>query len=294
MTSKDDFRDLDQLREYLATQLRQGRLTLILGAGISIPFALPDWVLLIKRLYSTKHVKPTKDTPANLAEHFRATYYKNNSPGFLKAVRKALYGGVKVDFDILRRNKTLVGIGSLIMASRRGSTSDVYTFNFDNLLELYLEYHGFVTASLYNDRFWGGYADAKIFHPHGMLPFDASIAPSKDIVFDQASYSAVVGKENNPWRQRILTSMRANTCLFIGLSGRDMNLDSLLYSVKDHHASLDQNTAYWGVTFSTAGDAVARTRWQERGIFYHQIKNYDDDLPGFLFGVCQEAARKSK
>lgn len=294
MTSRDDFADSETLVKYLASQLQRGRLALILGAGLSVPFGLPDWIGLINRLYEMQGANvPPGQTPPRLAEYFRVTYFPRDKPGYIRAVQQALYRGVNADFEVLRKNDTLAAIASLIMAPRRGSTSEVYTFNFDNLLEIFLNYHGFVTASLSGARFWAGYADARVCHPHGMLPFDRGHACSEDIVFDQASYSAVVGKESDPWHQRMRVCMAEHTCLFIGLSGRDVNLDSLLHAVRDKHASRDDNTAFWGVSFSAGDEKVDRTIWEERGVFVHQLRSYED-LGKFLFGICQEAAKQAR
>ena len=193
----------------------------------------------------------------------------------------------------MRKNMTLAAIASLVMASHRGSASEVVTFNFDNLLEIYLAYHGFVTASVFHEQNWAGYADVSVYHPHGMIPFSLEHDHSETVVFDQESYMAVVGKEGNLWRQLVLTLMRRRTCLFIGLSGKDINLDSILSDTRSVHASHSDNSAFWGVTFSTTDDPVMSGQWESRGVFYKVIKDYEKSLPEFLFGVCQDAARSA-
>ena len=99
-----------------------------------------------------------------------------------------------------------------------------------------------------------------------------------------------MGKADSPWRQTVLTILRRRTCLFIGLSGKDDNLDSMLNECRDQHASRGESSAYWGITFSTADDDVARRIWQSRGVFYNKITDYTQDLPDFLFAICQKAA----
>jgi len=288
----DDFNDRGQLVDYLAHQLVYGRLALVLGAGISRPFGLPSWEDLITGLFATRGSTPPAEPPERQAEFFRLQYYAADAKGFMDAVHDVLYNNVKVDFAALRANGTLAAIGSLVMASRRGSASDVITFNFDNLLEIFLNYHGFVTASVFHRAHWMQGADVTIYHPHGLIPFNPTQERSRgeELVFDQASYSAIVGKADDPWRQTALTILRRRTCLFLGLSGKDNNLDSILKECRDQHASRDQNTAYWGATFSVDDDVVARTIWQQRGVFYNKIASYDNDLPDFMFAICQKAA----
>jgi hypothetical protein len=292
MTIRNDWDDEHTLIKYLAKQLNSGKLTLILGAGISTAFNLPDWPSLLTKLYNQQGaIPPAGYDLTKQAEDFRTVYYKNDTPGFLQAVHKALYNGVSIDFDKLRRNATLGSIGALVMASYRGSASEVITFNWDNLLELYLQYHGFVTMPVTNEKHWSGSADVTILHPHGFLPYDLNDGTSDDIVFDMMSYAGFIGKEERPWRQRLLSLMRSRICLFIGLSGNDHNLNSLLTTCKPQHASINENTLYWGVTFTTSNESIDINFWENRGVYCKTISSYVTDLPGFLFKICQQAAR---
>lgn len=297
MITKDDYSDDRILIPYIAEQLVKGRLSLILGAGISAIFGLPKWEDLIKRLYKAQKKTPPKGKSFELlAEYFRREFYTNEYDGYIKAIHNALYKGIDTSFNALRLNGTLASIGSLVMASRRGSVSEVITFNFDNLLELYLSYHGFVTkSSSLNDYLdWVDYSDVTVYHLHGMIPFDINQEYSKKIIFDQKSFSEIIGQENNPWRQLVLTLMRRHICLFIGLSGDDMNLDSILSSVHKSHIISINKIPYWGITFSTDGSRAKAGQWEDRGVFYKRISNYQHDLPEFLFSVCQEAAKITK
>jgi hypothetical protein len=290
MVLHDDFTDRDQLIEYLASQLNRGRLALVLGAGISKPFGLPKWEELLQRLFTAQGKPLPSDTPERQAEYLRLTHFSGNPRGFTDAIHQALYTGVSADFASLRGNGTLAAIASLVMASHRGSVSEVITFNFDNLLELLLTYHGFVTASVFREFHWAQSADVTIYHPHGLIPFDPVQERSEQVVFDQASYSAIVGKADSPWRQTMLTIFRRRTCLFIGLSGRDDNLDSMMQECSPQHASRSENTAYWGITFLDHDDDVAAHIWQDRGVFFNRVVDYQRDLPDFLFAICQKAA----
>lgn len=291
----DDFEDRANLTAYLGSQLYRGRLALILGAGISKPFGLPEWDALIQALFdSVGESVPVGKTATQSAEYFRLQHYSSDPDGFKEAVHKALYGNAKVDFNTLRANRTLAALGALVMSSKRGNASDVITFNFDNLLELYLEYHGFMTDSVSNDIHWIQSADVNIFHPHGFLPIDPKEPKSEEIVLDQRSFSKVVGRHENLWHQTAMTIFRRRTCLFVGLSGEDPNLDSMLVEVQQRHASKLENTHYWGVKFSTKDDAVERRVWQDRGVFYQIVTDYEHDMPAFIFEICQNAASLAK
>jgi len=291
MSRRDDFDDGKSLTKYLAEQLMQGRLALFLGAGISVPFGLPNWKKLVKQLYaSQRQSPPSKKSFEQQAELFRIKYYSNDRTGFITAVRKALYAGVHVDLGALRTNGTLAALGTMMMASRRGAASSVVTFNYDDLIEMYLAYHGLVTESVYGIHAWSPRTDVAIYHPHGFVPYDNRRAASDEIILDQKSYSKTVGDAANVWAQRLLTIMRSNTCVFVGLGGTDCNLDSLLLKSKEGHASLNEQTAFWGVTFTTDPSPDAVAIWEDRGVYGHRISDFTIDLPNFLFDVVQKAA----
>jgi len=295
MDTRDDWDNNERLTEYLATQLMRGQLALLMGAGVSTNFGLPLWDELILRLYGSKRKTPPLKTPELQARDFRTTYFPHDTSGFVDALRKVLYKGVAVDFDSLRKNGTLAAIGSLVMASQRGSASKVITFNWDDLLELFLEYHGFVTSSIGQEIHWVSSVDVAVLHPHGLIPFDprATATDPEKIVFDQRSFSAIAGNDALPWRQHVLSIMRTHTCLFIGLSGYDQNLDSLLLKCKQEHAIREDgnNTAYWGVTFVEKIDKGDSNAWNEVGVYYKKVSSYSVGLPSFLLGVCQAAVR---
>jgi hypothetical protein len=291
MATAAEWDEEDTLIKYLARQLNTGRLALILGAGISTALNLPDWPTLLTNLYATKGIPPPAGYDlTRQAENFRSVFFKNDTTAFLRAVHSTLYDGVSIDYEKMLKNATLGALGALVMASHRGSASEVITFNWDDLLELYLEYHGFVTLPVSSEKHWAGSADVTILHPHGFLPFDLNRGTSDDIVFDMMSYGESIGKEDRPWRQRLLSIMRSRTCLFIGLSGNDHNLNSLLMTCKPQHASLNENTLYWGVSFTTSTESIVTTFWEDRDIYCKTISDYDKDLPDFLFKICQQAA----
>lgn len=298
MSNDDEWNNDDSLIEYLSVQLINGKLGLVLGSGASCGFGLPQWDKLISRLYSNTG-KPAPDldgkTSEDLAEYYIDEHLNGDKARLIKELNKALYGGIKIDFPSLRENDLLASIASLVMSSYRGKTSNVITFNFDDLLETYLLYHGFVTESVYQTNHWESYADVTIYHPHGFIPYDLQKEHSRgeDIILDQKSYSDAIGKDSNPERQLMLTIMRQRTCLFVGLSGKDGNLDSFLTACQKYHAINNENTKYWGITFMDTDDPVMENKWKKRGIFYKNIQDYDL-LPDFLFKICQKAAEIRK
>ncbi len=281
------------LIDYLANQLLHNRLALVLGSGISKPFGLPDWGGLAKNIW-----EEVKDTPDNTMkveaqmEYIKINYFKNKTEEFIRVVSKALYKEFKLDFEKIRSNRTLSAIGSLVMASSRGSVAEIITLNFDNLLELYLSFFGFCVIPISEERHWHTPTDVRIYHPHGYLPVPGTGGNSNDIVFDQDSYLKIIGNPNVLWYQLVATVLRRHTCIFIGLSGDDNNLDALLKETQNAHASVDDHLPYWGVRFTTNKNDHRNVLWEEKMVKSRYINNWDFDLPDFLFKICRSAALK--
>jgi hypothetical protein len=293
MTNYDDWEDLPTLIQYLAVQLASSRLALTLGAGISKPLGLPDWEELIERLYRSKAApRPSSGDLTQQAEDFRTKFFPTDFDGFKTAVKTALYDGFAIDFKTLRQNDNLAAIASLVMSSQRGSASKVVSFNYDNLVEIYLAYHGFVARPVSDEIHWSNSPDVTIYHPHGFLPYGAREPLSEQLILDRESYDQILGKPHLPWYQLSLTIMRTHTCVFIGLSGDDNALTGLLTDIKNVHAIANsKRELFWGVLFTTNPDL--KPRWEKRNVFCKVLKNYNE-LPDILFKVCQYAAQSLK
>ncbi|MEA1647833.1 SIR2 family protein [Nitrospirillum sp. BR 11164] len=287
-----DWQDRSKLINYLAQQLAQGRLALFLGAGISKFCGLPDWNTLVDRLLTlTQLDKPELDVKRTV-EFIRLKHFQQDETGFREAVRAALYQTASSDFEKIRANKTLAAIGALVMSSRRGGVAQVVNFNFDNLLGLYLKYHGFTISEIFEEVHWSSNRDVKIYHPHGFLPMSGEIPNNSRLVLDQTSFNKIISQADGPWRQILQNIIRTNTIIFIGLSGNDDNIDSLLDAVKERHATKMAHTLYMGVRFSMDDDEPMRSIMEARDISTFRVTSFDEDLPNFLFEICQSAASK--
>jgi hypothetical protein len=292
---RDSWEHRPSLVEYLAQQVNRGSLALLLGAGISMEYGIPDWAALIDNLWAAKRCPNPESDLLRSAERFRLQFHRDNMAGFLEDVSAALYRDFAIDFGSLLGNPTLSAIGALVMSSHRGNVSKVVSFNYDDVLELYLEYHGFNTVSLWDPKHWSTSVDVTVYHPHGFLPSRPDVERSEEIILDQRSYSSVVGDVTNLWHQQLVTLMRTHTLLLVGLSVTDLNLDSLLFKSKNNHALLKtpepQRPLFSAVRLTTDDDPGRRTLFEERGIYTETIRNYHKELPQFLFAICQRAAQ---
>ncbi len=296
MTSFAEWANRDTLVRYLAGQLVEGRLALVLGAGISVSSKIPDWKMLLNRICDGKklaHYDFGTHSPEQAAGHLKREAFSNDDFAFNTAVREALYSDPEFDpsFEAMREELGLAGVAALVMASHRGTVSNVMTFNFDDVLERYLRYHGYVVKSVSGDANWATRADVEVFHPHGLLPVDASAPMSASIVFTRNDFGQVVGDSANPWNQLALSFMRRNTCLFLGLSGNDNRLFGLLDRAQASHAIRSGGGAmYWGVRFTDTLDDVVDGEWTDKKVWVQRVADYQTDLPKFLFSIVQAAA----
>lgn len=294
-TTTSQFEDDETLSDYLGEELLSSRLALVLGAGLSAPFKLPTWDDLVDTCCSAVGVSIPSKRPDNrdLAEEVRVACKQDDA--YLNLVRAQLYAGRSVSMEALTANRTLSAIAALAMSSVRGTVGNVITYNFDDLLELHLSYHGFKIQRVSDVPAWNEKADIRILHPHGFLPSPSSTWSRTDwILFDRRSYSERAALEPL-WREEQLPILRRNTCLLIGLSNRDDELDSLIADVSASHPCSGAGIPYWGVRFAErsgnrAADERASETARRRGLFLKFVADYENDLPRFLFTVCQKAA----
>lgn len=205
---------------------------------------------------------------------------------FNELTKQALYYNYDSDLNSLIQNPTITAIASLVMASKRGSTSHIVSFNYDDILETYLDYYGYVTNSISDECHWSGNYDAHIHHLHGYLPSRPNKTASKNIVLDMESYNVI--NESDLWRQEISTILRTHFCIYIGLSGEDDNLDRMLHSIKTKHIATKEGSIYMGLVFKKKNDES--TLWKKRKIFPFEVNNFEKEIPKFLLNVCQTAA----
>lgn len=291
MLSVDHWKDRTAVINHLGSQLTKGRLALFLGAGVSQFYGLPGWTKLVNRLCD-QHKEPHCEVGKELTKigAIKAKHYKSNPSDFLKDVKAALYDGVSIDFKKIRENDLLAAIGALLLASQRGSASQIITLNYDDLVELYLEYHGLVARAVSHEMHWQNRADVTVYHPHGLLSLDPDRGNSETIVFGSSDYHEIMRPES-AWRSKLLTILRTHTTIYIGLSGEDPHLQVLLAEVHKTHAINQDRQAFHGVRFDvSATEEDIAVVLEGYGVSTTKLKAWDELAP-FLFEICQ-AARK--
>jgi hypothetical protein len=254
----EDARATQKARRRLRDAFKQRRLTLFVGAGVSMASGLPGWRGLLTNVFvnSARGGLPdlTMDLiDAAIAEWFfkqgdapleilgrkiRASFGRQTS-NMLDNLRRFLYFGTDLDWiqhrtldairrDVLRQNPTLKAIVTLC---RRGTTRKgvrrVVTYNYDNLLELMLP--GRATQAICRATEPNPRA-LPIYHVHGYIPVEGTDSGSAfdDIILTEDQYNRVA---NDPYSWTNLVQLQAmsdSVGLIVGMSLNDRNLRRLL------------------------------------------------------------------
>jgi hypothetical protein len=291
MQNADWYRNPSNIQDFCARQLLAGRLGIVLGAGASFAFGLPEWDDLVARVLSNLRVKP----PASLKHYdqlmeFAQSQTKNDRQKFNEAVRAALYGKRDAASFDWASAPLLVALGSVITMSVRRGHAGVLSFNFDDYLRRYLHVYGLSVETITHvpGPKWKTASHVTIYHAHGVLSIDPAKAAESKIVITREDYDHLDSQERDLFRPLMLDYLASRTCLFIGLSGDDPHLTSLLKEAKSKHVAAKRGDKYWGFRFSDDKNDPLRQTWDDRGVFQCTLNKYAE-LPEWLLQMVAAA-----
>jgi hypothetical protein len=292
--SPETYLDRETAMQSLAGALRKGSLVLFLGAGVSkaATSSLPGWDELVKACCAGKSVS-FNSARAESNEYLRRVIEdverKCTNDEFLALVEGALYTMVRYDIEVMKTN-LFVALGSLIMNSLRGSAGAVVTYNFDDLLEWYLCYHGFVVEIVSDFPSLSIRSDVRVYHPHGFLPKIERFRKyrSKRLVFSQQKYEAEISSQDHPWNEIQRGLLSCNVGLFVGLSGEDPHISILCEKVYNRIVEKKRLIGFQ-VLLDDAASREKEGYNLARGIANQYLRSYDE-LPEFLLEISRRAA----
>lgn len=283
----------------LADALRDGYLTVFIGAGVSksATTAFPNWSRLVERCCLATSVSWDSAKAEHSNEYLRKQMVsvKEKLPStsdYEALVKRALYEGIKT-YDGLMTTDLLVALGSLAMSSVRGAARAIVTYNYDDVLEWYLDAHGFRTHVVARLPELNRRADVTVYHPHGFLPlmddYPYSTVCSDEVVLDDTSYKRRATDANDPWNELQRTLLGSNLALFVGMSGDDPQVSSLCWRVYNEVARKSRILGFIFMQGAASDDDI------------HHLKNglvpvyYDDHskLPSLLLEVTRLAAKRT-
>lgn len=294
--SLDYLRDVGTARQFLAGALSQGTISLVLGAGASYGMGLPSWGKLVTEVegLSGVAVGPEEASSEELMRRMDVARRHLGDPAtFLETVHSALYGssghlGLGTYPDELLENRMLIALGALVMSSIRGSVTDVYTLNFDDVLDWYLHLHGFRTQVVSElPALLNGDVDVRIHHFHGFLPLNEQYERSDWLVLSrQQLVDRLAEPTSSPWSATMGAQFLSKTILFVGTSMSDMDIDVILRRT----ATLVMGERPLGFALGTEISDDRQAELLETSVVPVSFSRHAD-IPQFLLEVCQLAAQ---
>jgi hypothetical protein len=285
---------------FLGRLLAEGQLCLLLGAGVSKPMGLPLFKDLVTRCFQFANLPapgdsgfkgPTEEL-AKTAEVLTSRY----SGDIPDLVRKGLYAGlfgadegeVPSEYPVsASTNPMLAALGALTMASGRGSTAEVVTMNFDDLLEWYLDLHGFSThvvsemPTLVRDS-----TDVRVFHLHGFLPLSSRYQPSERRILSHSELRARnAAEDSTAWKSFLLSRLHTKVFLAVGTRLEDEDLHLAAEKVRREIGTSRPFGFVLDVFDGDSSDRLFREGFVPVGFGSY------DDIPGFILQVCQSAVK---
>ena len=244
---------------------KEKKLTLFLGAGVSMGSKLPSWEKLVLLMYFNKiseeqmhgwrpfsnylyaiaewHLKNSSEPLEVTARKLRKHYTDSEQNLFIKDLYSMLYGTffeigypeVQISKNFLRNNNTtLDAIAKLCEAPGKGVNA-VVTYNYDSLVEIALEALGpqiIFRQIKENEKLKA--EKLPIFHVHGYVPLDdyKNGSKSEEIVFTEDQYH-IIAEDHYSWSNLVQLQLLSNTTgLMVGLSLTDRNVRRLLDAVQ--------------------------------------------------------------
>lgn len=240
----------------LISAAQKGGITLVLGAGVSIPRGIPNWNDLAKSVFkdvikdkpspwARQNGASPKEVPQFLPIVFEHVYRAlRDDARFLEVLRKHLYATARPplkDPAFRRSKEALAVLARLIVAEhKRGPgqrIQEIITFNADDFIEQAISCAAGTKDSYPPANIAGTVARSThrllpstavpIYHVHGFLPSDLSLdnsGPGHMLVFTDSQYWSTSATAFSFANRIVNTAMSEGVCVFIGLSMKDINL----------------------------------------------------------------------
>ncbi|MFP7755678.1 SIR2 family protein [Thermodesulfobacteriota bacterium B35] len=241
-----------QKLETITDWYRSQRLVMVLGAGSSASYGLPDWNTLLQKLLlisiKTDDDEDTKNTAekagvlartftgifepnALISARYLHNYFKKKNPNsklaFENSIRDALYAGLKSkeDSELLKEIRQFC-----IAAGRSPNLDSIITYNYDDLIEQCLKnidvdipFSPIYSRGMKHERH-----ELPIYHVHGYLPQKGQLTAKNRVVLSEEGYHQQYTEVYGWSNLTQINKFKDYNCLFIGVSFSDPNLRRLL------------------------------------------------------------------
>lgn len=227
-------------------------LVLVLGAGVSMGFGLPNWDTLLQKLMITtieqeqnvstvlSKLFTTVFSPSPLiAGRYLQKYYEDKKLSFEDAVRKVLYENLQID----KQSDLMDEIVNFCVAPGKSPNLDsIISYNFDDILEQRLSKVG---VQIPHKPIYGigmnPDGQLPIYHVHGFLQHKGKLTEQNQITFGESIYHKQY-IDIYSWNNIVqINKFRDANCLFIGSSLTDPNIRRLLDIAKKQKGEKEEN-----------------------------------------------------
>ena len=249
--SRGEVRTHKQKINSITDWYRSQRLVMVLGAGASASYGLPDWNTLLQKLLLIT-IKSDDDKSGNdiekagviartftnvfdpnplISARYLNNYFKKKKPdsklAFESAIRDALYSGIQAceDSDLLKEVRQFC-----IAAGKSPNLDSIITYNYDDLMEQCLQNIevDIPFTPVHARGMKHKHHQLPIYHVLCYLPQKGQLTTKNKVVLSEdgyhQQYSDVYG-----WSNLIqINKFKDYNCLFIGTSFSDPNLRRLL------------------------------------------------------------------
>lgn len=254
---EEPVRSMAEIREALIERTQRGGITLVVGAGVSVPRNVPNWENLAKTMWKTAFGEKQspweggetspKALPQFLPIVFELVYRKLGEEAFAEALRKNLYTKTvrypRDDEKFESSSESLAVLGRLLIQEferEQGRRIDaVITLNADELLEQAVitlvnrkakgKYpgHPFHVIGMSTHRDLGRQKKRRIpiYHVHGFIPQRPGFFDFKYmLVFTDHQYWSTSASALTFANRIVSWALSESCCVFVGLSMTDINL----------------------------------------------------------------------
>jgi len=286
--------------EVLRERWSAGRLTLVLGAGVSISSGLPTWFELIRDLL-VSYIRRTYGETLNseaiarlseaFADEFRgaspiqtAEFIQSRMPrpDFMEMVKTSLYRQASAHSG----SDALLDAIVLLHEGLHG----IVSFNFDDIVEEALTARAIEFTTVIEGRDLSRIRGMPIYHPHGFLPRAGK--GSEEIVFAESQYHTQYAEGFNWTNVIVQRLLLESTCLFVGTSLSDPNLRRMLdlahrQNISQRHYFATVNSRRGADDLRQALDEIMQASYEAIGIVPVWLHSFEE-IP-----MCLSAIRAS-
>lgn len=203
----------------LAREIRDRRVILFVGAGLSRPLGLPSWEQLIEHMARELDFDPALLVGPG-ADYLQVAEFYKLKKGSIGELRSWMDRSWNVSDEELLKSKIhrqIVDLGFPI----------VYTTNYDNNIERAFSLHGQNVSRIASVI---DIADAKSDHTH-VVKFHGDFSDDNSLVLTETDYFNRLELES-PLDLKLRSDVLGRTILFVGYSLKDLNLRLLLFKLK--------------------------------------------------------------